>query len=189
MDFISNNTYLDLAGMTLNAVYIFNKLSIAGWTLNAIAGVLGNMQSESTINPGLWENRDQGNMSGGYGLVQWTPATKYTDWADARNLPWGHMDSQLERIQYEIDNNIQWIHPSMTFYEFTRSDLTPYELAILFLTHYERPAEPNQPQRGTQAETWYTALSGLEPPTPDPTEPEDFFILNRKPMVIRRRNN
>ncbi len=189
MSFISNNSYLDLAAMTLNATYIYGRLLESGWTVNAIAGVLGNMQVESTINPGLWENRDQGNMSRGYGLVQWTPATKYTNWADNRGLEWGHMDSQLARIQYEIEENIQWIHPSMTFYEFTRSDLPPYDLAMLFLAHYERPLDPDQPIRGEYADMWFTALSGMEPPIIGPSiPPEDFAILYGKRMVFRRRN-
>ena len=34
-----------------NAVYLYNALTPKGWTLNAIAGILGNMQTESSINP------------------------------------------------------------------------------------------------------------------------------------------
>ncbi len=192
MSFISNNTRLNRADMTINATYIFNKLTIAGWSVNAIAGVLGNLETESSINPGRWEGGHEGNMSGGYGLVQWTPATNYTNWADARGLEWGHMDSQLARIQYEMDNALQWYHPTMTFYEFSRSDLPPYDLAMLFLAHYERPANPNQPQRGDDANYWYTVISGLEPPGPiDPSWPDltikEFLILNPN-RFIRRRN-
>lgn len=50
------NTYdssnpLNMEQMKLNATYIANALRQRGWTLNAICGMLGNMQSESTINP------------------------------------------------------------------------------------------------------------------------------------------
>lgn len=50
------NTYdssnsLTLAQMKVNATYIWSYLSNQGWTLNAVAGILGNMQSESAINP------------------------------------------------------------------------------------------------------------------------------------------
>lgn len=50
------NTYdssnsLTMAQMQVNALYLYSALSNAGWTLNAICGMLGNMQSESAINP------------------------------------------------------------------------------------------------------------------------------------------
>lgn len=50
------NTYdssnsLTMAQMQVNAQYIWSALSQAGWTLNAVSGILGNMQSESAINP------------------------------------------------------------------------------------------------------------------------------------------
>lgn len=50
------NTYDSSQSLTLeqekiNATYIWNYLREQGWTLNAVAGMLGNMQSESAINP------------------------------------------------------------------------------------------------------------------------------------------
>lgn len=50
------NTYDSSQALTLeqeqvNARYIWAYLQAKGWTLNAVAGVLGNMQSESSINP------------------------------------------------------------------------------------------------------------------------------------------
>lgn len=50
------NTYdssnaLTMQQMEINAIYIWAYLQNAGWTLNAVAGILGNMQSESSINP------------------------------------------------------------------------------------------------------------------------------------------
>lgn len=49
------NTYdssnaLDFEQMKINARYIYNSLIVKGWTINAISGMLGNMQSESSIN-------------------------------------------------------------------------------------------------------------------------------------------
>jgi hypothetical protein len=116
------------------------------------------MQTESTINPGIWQSLNSGNMSGGFGLVQWTPATKYIDWANANGLPYSNMDSELQRILYEVKNNVQWINSSMTFYQFTRSTDTAYNLGMKFLSSYERPLNPNQPIRGTQATNWYNTL-------------------------------
>ena len=55
--------------MQNNAVLLWSYFKAQGWTLNAVAAMLGNMQSESTINPGIWEGLDP--FVGGYGLVQW----------------------------------------------------------------------------------------------------------------------
>ena len=74
------------------------------------------------------------------------------------------MDNNISRILYEVENNIQWIATSTynySFYEFTQSTDTPYNLALAFLANYERPADPNQPARGTQAEFWYEYLGGI----------------------------
>lgn len=50
------NTYdssqaLTQSQMEVNATYIWAYLRQQGWTMNAVAGILGNMQSESSINP------------------------------------------------------------------------------------------------------------------------------------------
>lgn len=87
------------------------------------------------------------------------------------------MDANLYRIIYEVENNIQWIATSTynySFYEFTQSTDTPYNLALAFLANYERPADPNQPSRGTQAEYWYEYLGGL-PPVPTVTRKRKKF--------------
>lgn len=76
------------------------------------------------------------------------------------------MDNNISRILYEVENNIQWIATSTynySFYEFTQSTDTPYNLALAFLANYERPEDPNQPARGTQAEFWYEYLGGITP--------------------------
>ena len=76
------------------------------------------------------------------------------------------MDNNISRILYEVENNIQWIATSSynySFYEFTQSTDTPYNLALAFLANYERPEDPNQPARGTQAEFWYEYLGGITP--------------------------
>lgn len=99
-----SNSYLTLAEMKVNAQYILDYLRDKGWTKNAICGMLGNMQTESTINPRIWQSLNANNTSGGFGLVQWTPATKYINWANAQNLEVANMDSELKRILYELEN-------------------------------------------------------------------------------------
>lgn len=163
-DPISGNRYLTMEEMQKNAVYIYWYLGKRGWTLNAIAGMLGNMQTESTINPGLWQNMAV-NVGPAFGLVQWDPYTKYTNWCTANGLDPAAMDSALKRIEWELENHEQYYATSAypeTFAEYKTSTKDPYYLGMAFLANYERPAEPNQPARGEQAEYWYTYLSGID---------------------------
>lgn len=160
----SGNRYLSMSEMTDNAQYILTYLMNVGWTKNAVCGMLGNMQSESTINPAIWESLKQGNRSGGFGLVQWTPATKYINWANSNGLNYTTMNANLQRIIWEVANNQQWINSldpkGRSFKEFTESTDSPYDLAMVFISAYERPKNPNQPNRGTQAMYWYETLDG-----------------------------
>lgn len=139
---------------------IWNYLTSRGWTKESVAAVLGNMQSESGIIADRWESDKVGNMSGGYGLVQWTPATKYIDWAKARGLVYQAVSSQCERLIWEVANNQQFAHPTMSFKQFTQSMQSPEVLADIFIRYYERPLNPNQPVRQTQARYWYNKFKG-----------------------------
>jgi hypothetical protein len=162
----SGNRYLSMEEMKVNALYILDYLTAKGWSKNAICGMLGNMQTESTINPAIWESLDEGNLNGGFGLVQWTPATKYIDWCTPLSLIPEEMNSNLERILFEVDNGYQWGNdsdgnpPPFSFQEFTTSTLSPDTLAMYFLWYYERPAIKDQPIRGEQAIYWYQTLVG-----------------------------
>lgn len=162
MELISSNQYLSVAQMTGNAQYFLDYMTSYGWTKNAACAVLGNMQSESTINPGLWQNRDEGNMRLGFGLVQWTPATKFISWAESSGFKIGDIKGQCARIIYEVNNNIQWqkVTTSMTFREFTQSTAEVEILAELFELNYEQHAGAVQPSRKTQARYWYDTLTG-----------------------------
>lgn len=160
--------------MKQNAFYIYSYLSASGWSVNAVAGMIGNMQAESTMNPGRWQSEDVGNTSMGYGLVQWTPSTNYTDWCSAQGIvdP-SAMDSNLSRILYEVENSLQWISTSaypLSFKEFSTSTASVSELAKAFLLCYERPADQSesvQEYRGSLALSWYAYLTGEIPDQPD----------------------
>ena len=162
--------------MEVNATYIYSYLKHEGWTDNAIAAILGNMQAESSINPGRWQSdRVGGDSSGhGYSLCQWTPYTKYTDWcsSEGRSDP-SEMDNALARILYEVEQNIQWYgtgnYAGMSFEEFSKSSESVRFLSIGFLLCYERPADQSesvQNYRASLSEAWYEYLTGLSPTPP-----------------------
>lgn len=165
-DVTSGNFYLNRTQMQKNARYIYAYLRVQGWTLEAVAAMLGNMEAESTINPGIWESLDEGNMNGGFGLVQWTPATKFFEWCAANNRSTTDIDANIDRIIYEVENGLQWIATAahdITFREFTKSTGDVGTLAKAFLLNYERPADQSesvQEYRAELARDWYEYLTG-----------------------------
>lgn len=162
---ICKNAYLSKSEMAVNAQYILDYLMQRGWSKESVCGMLGNMETESNINPCIWEDLNSGNKSGGFGLVQWTPSTKYTEWAVANGYSPTDIDGQLNRLQYEIDNGLQWItkqtYPiSFQAFKVNSAGYSVEQLAQAFLLNYERPEDQTQPARSTQARYWYDTLTG-----------------------------
>ena len=158
MSWITGNRYLSEAEMQNNSMIIKSYLASKGWSVNAISGLLGNMESESTINPGIWQSLREGNMSGGYGLVQWTPATNFTEWADSHGYAWDDGSAQLKWINEQTAPSGQWIPTStynFSFDAFKVSTQTPEYLASAFLKNFERAGVEVENQRRTQARKWY----------------------------------
>lgn len=162
MAIISSNEYLTLEQGKDNAQFIMNYFTNKGWSKNAICGMLGNMQRESTMNPGLWESLDYGNYSGGYGLVQWTPATNFTNWASANGYSIGSITGQCARIIYELENGLQY-YPStdysLSFSQYSVSTQTPEYLAAAFAYNYERAGVVALSERQQYARYWYNQLT------------------------------
>lgn len=142
-----------------NVSLIATYFRARGWTDNAIAAICGNMEIESYLNPGQFELYQNYSAAYGFGLVQWTPYTKYSEWA---GVNWrSDYNLQLERIMYELNNDLQWIPVSsynyMTFTEFTQSLATPEYLVMAFEYSYER-GTPLELQREAAARKWYNYL-------------------------------
>lgn len=130
-----------------NAQLVANYFKDKGWTKNAISALCGNMRHESSINPNIWEYGYDHSLERGYGLVQWTPATKYINWANGQGLDWTLGNSQLARINYEQQEGIQWIATSkfpISFNDFTKSTADISYLTESFGACYERPYDLSQ---------------------------------------------
>lgn len=191
MGWIVGNRTLSQSEMQNNALIIRDYLISKGWTLNAIAGMLGNIQTESWLNPGVWQNLNEGNMSGGFGLVQWTPATNFTNWADANGYSWTDGYAQLKWIDEETDSFGQWI-PTVDYFllfeDFKTSTETPQYLASAFLKNFERAGIEVEENRRLQAVEWYFYLQENSGDTPSDnpsfTMPKgkkfNFILFNRQ---------
>lgn len=170
-----------------NILNIYNYFTAQGWTVNAIAGMIGNMMVESGVNPGCcqyasvnWDDPSTIlNTSGGIGLTQWTPARKFYNWAIENNLDPKSGNTQCARIEYERDNNIQWSLNNLgqhTWEDFVTSTETPEILARVFVWAYERPSNPNIAQRQRNARWVYDYLTSVDPPEPpEPPAPDNWI--------------
>lgn len=153
----------------MNLVYDYFRRR--GWTPNAIAGMLGNIMVESTVNPWNFQNdtldwSDPAAIladSGGMGLTQWTPCRKYYQWAIDSDLDPQSGTTMCDRIKYEQEHNLQWSlenYGRHTWTDFITSTEEPWLLADVFLWAYERPSDPDEQQRWANAEWVFDNIHG-----------------------------
>lgn len=189
MGWISRSSELSEEEMKNNAnivIETYQKMGISDVTISAI---LGNMQSESSINPGRYEDAGIG-----YGLVQWTPPTDLTNACQHLGLsPYTSGDIQLAVILSDVRNEIpglpQWLSGAGSISPYYNSGVTsdmlgitgaqflsnsigwsPEKLAILFMACYLRPEyDPgtnHYTQRKANAAKWYEYIRGYSSFTP-----------------------
>ena len=128
-----------------NAQKIYDYFNALGWSLSAIAGMLGNMQVESWLSPALIQSAHRselpnsasnlsdvpnnvminfyGSSNMGIGLVQWDGYTstapagqKLVSFAERYNLTWYDGDTQCYRIQREQETNLQFVQKTIDGY-------------------------------------------------------------------------
>lgn len=145
--------WLSEAESLQNAQLVANHFKGTDWTRESISAMLGNMRHESSINPNMYEYGYDWSADRGFGLVQWTPRSKYWDWAVLQGLEPRSGNSQLARIDYEVEHNIQWIangharrYGRETRYDYSFADFrtnahrnTITQLTEAFMWNYEGP--------------------------------------------------
>lgn len=171
-----------------NAACIYSYFYFKGWTIQAIAGLCGNIMGESTFNPALLEQGVPYPTEGkGTGLVQWTPyPDRYHqlnplheifnklgyDWNEYSN---GNYQCDAIYAEYqqstgEKDWGIegQWIPASsypMDWKTWAHSQQDPGYLAMAFQANYERPGSIH-PEREQYGREWYEYLKTVDPKFP-----------------------
>lgn len=191
MSWISRSGALTQSEMENNANIIINYYRSLGINDKTIAAILGNMQAESSINPGRQE------VGGaGFGLVQWTPVTVLQNHCNTLGLsPYTDGDVQIQVLKAEIQNQAgvaEWYTSSAFISNYYNSGATsdmigitgqqfldnqmnwaPDKLAVMFMSGYERPSyDPNvnhYQTRKQNALNWFTYMGGIIPPTPTTT--------------------
>lgn len=170
--------------MDTNAKYIYSFLTKKGFTKAAICAMLGNMQTESSINPGIWELIQNGTyiLSKGYGVAQLTSAQNFLEWCYRINLinfktaaainqvcasyPQMLMDAELMYILWECEalggtfyaGDKGTLLGITTFSQFktyaASTQPTIKTLSDVFCSYFERP-DPPVDYTSRQTNAWY----------------------------------
>lgn len=167
------SAYLTQSEMENNATEFYGYFNSKGFTIESVAGMLGNLQQESNINPGMKQTK---SASSGWGLIQWTPSSNLTDYATAHGSDWATGEIQTQLMWDEIINGYggQWIPKPSLGYRYTGAEFSQLtdvvEACKAYLYERERAGVEALDKRLTYASNWYKYLTGVTPPTP-PTPP------------------
>lgn len=185
-----------------NARNIYYILYTRGWTLNAVAGLLGNIEAESGLNPWRWESDIvlastdmaliQSSSIHGYGFTQFTPSGKYILDANAQALPTyapNFSDAAGDPADGEaqiifVDEHADYIATSsfpMSYAQYKASELSPEYLAAVWVYNYERPGSYDHvPDRQAAARYWYDLLQNMPliPPTGKKIKKLPIWMMN-----------
>lgn len=153
-----------------NAWAVWQFLKSKGYSEQAAAGILGNMDQESGIMPDI----DEGGGGPGYGLVQWTsPIAGESGRAYVQRLlgqagisgDYRNITTQLKLLDWHMHNG-QYIPSAAYPYSVAEfKALTDIGTATMaFEANFERPAVTH-PERIPMAQYWYDLLHNLKPGT------------------------
>lgn len=174
-----------------NALTIYSILYSLGWTLEAVCGVLGNIESESGYNPWRWQsdnvlaNTDtyliEHQTGHAYGLCQWDPASKYIYNGSAyagygpnysNQTGWINDGSaQLMYLHDQADYIPTGSYP-LSYEQYKHATIDSYSIDYLtraWFYNFERGTWDEG--RVAAASYWWNVFNG-GPPPPDPPDPD-----------------
>lgn len=166
-----------------NAEVMRDVLGAWGWTLNAVCGLLGNVEIESGYNPWRWQGDNVLSSTSpnidissahAYGFFQFDPAGKYIHSPTAQAYPeyapnfsnrTGAASDGVSQLKFINGGHGGYYATSaypLTLEQFKRSRNDPRYLARAWLMNYERPADPSATiaTREAAAAYWFTKLGG-----------------------------
>ncbi|MBB5491314.1 phage tail tip lysozyme [Nocardiopsis metallicus] len=160
-----------------HAQAVYKVLSGMGMPDENIAGILGNWEIESELDPtgveGIYDEPydlgpkkkaklDGGGTNYGIGLGQWTADrhTKLLEYAEAAGGQWYDMEIQLSFMTDPDGDNPSDV--AIVKGMVSEKKGSPSEAAEYFLTEWERAGVPALDARQEAAEKWFKAMDGWE---------------------------
>ena len=166
--------YFSTSQMQNNATEFYIYFINYGATLEVICGMLGNIQKESTLNPGI---KQGSSISLGWGLIQWSPSTVLTNWCKTYGYNWYDGAAQCDRISCEGEGTKgasgYWLPTSEYPYSWSEflalTDVA--EATKAYLYERERAGIEALDLRLQYANEWYSYFTGSPVPPALPTPP------------------
>lgn len=120
-----------------------------GYSKEMTAGIIGNLITESNLNPTI----DAYDNSGSYGIAQWLGGRKegLYDFASNTGLNADDFTTQLKYIHHELQNG-----ESGAMARMQNGGSSPEQQALLFSKYYERPEWAENPDRQNNARRIYS---------------------------------
>lgn len=149
---------------------VWQYFTSAGYTKEAVAGMMGNIEAESSF---IITNVN--SSSAAYGLVQWMAGRRKNlqNHAKSMNLTEGDIEAQLSFLLHELESGDGWISPNIFYprvHEFSKfkqaSDVT--YAAEAFAESFERMSvseyEQSYNKRINAAKKYYDEFKNWTPP-------------------------
>lgn len=172
---------------------VWKGLKKLGFTPYGIAGIMGNMKHESGMNPGISEIGGGTTSAGaGFGLVQWTPASKLDDYIKAKGT--GERTSVSTQLNFLADQlkGTSPVHNDTGAYAGLMAATSPQQAAETFVRLYERPAAWALAQtlsgRQTSAKEYYDTYSKYEQGTPWVPDTQVALVHKGEAIIPEKHN-
>ena len=164
---INNNLPSSLTGNSVTEK-IWNYFRSLGYSENAVAGMLGNVQQESSFNPAAV------NPNGpSYGLFQWQGDrwNRYKAYADSKGVDWTDVQTQLEFAAAELEGKgrfgaeSQIQEPWTADYNRWLNASSAEEASDAWGDFFERYRDSTAGLRRQYSRAWYNQFSGRSVPS------------------------
>ena len=168
-----NGSFSNVSGLYGNTAQekVWWALIDAGYSAEAAAGVLGNIEAESGFN----EASIEGGSGAGFGLCQWTGGrrTQLESYAASKGVAPSDLDTQIEFLLAEITPgggaNGYAKYQLSSYNGYSASDWknasTPEDAATAFCWTFERPGIPRMDVRTSAARRYYNQFKDAERPS------------------------
>ena len=168
-----NGSFSNVSGLYGNTPQekVWWALIDAGYSAEAAAGVLGNIEAESGFN----EAAIEGGSGAGFGLCQWTGGrrTQLESYAASKGVAPSDLDTQIEFLLAEITPgggaNGYAKYQLSSYNGYSASDWknasTPEDAATAFCWTFERPGIPRMDVRTSAARRYYNQFKDAKRPT------------------------
>ena len=151
-----------------NAEKVWNFFLNKGFSAEQTAGIMGNFQQESRMNPKNSQNDGPNTTtmpsSGGYGLAQWDDRKPgLAAFAESQNKPIYDLGLQLNFVMFELNGPESAANTSF------KKTTTIEDATIVWMTDYERPGEEEREKRLGFAKSYFEKFSASAPAPSLPT--------------------